>query len=158
MTIHRHHRRRRLSSIRPLGLFRIQNLFFITYESIGQLVWLLGRGIGPTQGLYLHRTTQHRKMPTHIRTSSRIRTHHPSVRAAENSTCLRPLVRWDTRHWSQRRVATVKYFRSGSTIDVKYPTPSPLLCIRECISISYPSLKLELPATITQGKKRMLEY
>jgi len=27
----------------------------------GQLVGLLGRGFSPTQGLYLHRTTQHRK-------------------------------------------------------------------------------------------------
>jgi hypothetical protein len=29
------------------------------------LVVLLGRGISPTQGLYLHRTTQHRKKQTH---------------------------------------------------------------------------------------------
>jgi hypothetical protein len=36
----------------------VQNLFSETYESIGQLVGLLGRGIGPTQGLYLH-TGQH---------------------------------------------------------------------------------------------------
>jgi hypothetical protein len=32
----------------------VQNLFSEKYETIGQLVELLGRGIGPTQGLYLH--------------------------------------------------------------------------------------------------------
>jgi len=36
----------------------IQNLTSETYESIfGHLVGLLGRGIGPSQGFYLHRTT-----------------------------------------------------------------------------------------------------
>jgi hypothetical protein len=32
----------------------VPNLFSETYESIGQLVRLLGRGIGPTHDLYLH--------------------------------------------------------------------------------------------------------
>jgi hypothetical protein len=81
---------RRLSNIRPLGLFRFRIYLSETYESVGQLVGLLGRGIGPTQGLYLHRTTQHRKMRRHIHASSGIRTHDPSVRAAEDSTSLRP--------------------------------------------------------------------
>jgi hypothetical protein len=89
-------RRRRISRIRPLGLFRFQNLFFLKLMNIfGQLVGLLGRGISPTQGLYLHRTTQHRKTRTHIHSSIRIRTRDPSVRAAEDSTCLRPLGHWD---------------------------------------------------------------
>jgi len=35
-------------------------IIIINHESIGHLVGLLGRGISPTQGLYLHRTTQHR--------------------------------------------------------------------------------------------------
>jgi hypothetical protein len=85
----------RLLRIRPLGLFRFQNLFSETYESIGQMVGLLGRVIGSTQGPYLHRTTQHRKTRTHIHVSSGIRTHDPSVRAAEDSTCLRPLGHWN---------------------------------------------------------------
>jgi hypothetical protein len=37
---------------------KLMNLF-------GQLVGLLGRGISPTQGLYLHRITKHRKTRTH---------------------------------------------------------------------------------------------
>jgi hypothetical protein len=59
------------------------------------LVGLLGRGISPTQGLYLHRTTQHRKTQTHIHAPSRIQTCDLNVRAAEDSTCLRPLGHWD---------------------------------------------------------------
>jgi hypothetical protein len=56
---HHHHRRRRcrrrrLSRIRPLGLFRFGTYFSETYKSIGQLVGYLGRGISPTQDLYLH--------------------------------------------------------------------------------------------------------
>jgi hypothetical protein len=49
----------------------------------GQLVGLLGWGIGPTQGLYLRRTTRHRKTRTYIRATSGIRTHDPSVRTVE---------------------------------------------------------------------------
>jgi hypothetical protein len=42
------------------------NFTFTFYESIGHLVGLLERGIGPTQGLYLHRTTQtQRNADTH---------------------------------------------------------------------------------------------
>jgi hypothetical protein len=66
-----------------------------TYESVGQLVGLFGRMIGPMQGLYLHRTTQHRKTRTYIHASSGIRSHDPSVRAAEDSTCLRARGHWD---------------------------------------------------------------
>jgi len=56
----------------------------------GHLVGLLGLGIGPTQGLYLHRTTKHRKTWTHIHALSRIWTHNPSVWAVEDSMCFRP--------------------------------------------------------------------
>jgi len=59
------------------------------------LVGLLGWGIGPTQGLYPYRTTQHRKKRTHIHASSGIRTHDPSVGAVEYSTYLRRRGHWD---------------------------------------------------------------
>jgi hypothetical protein len=49
--------------------------FFFTYGSFIHLVGLLGR----------HRETQ-----THIHAPSRIRNCDPNVRAAEDSTCLRP--------------------------------------------------------------------
>jgi len=61
----------------------------------GQLVELLGWGISPTQDLHLHRATQHRETRTHIHASCGIRTHDPSVRAAADSTCLRPRGLWD---------------------------------------------------------------
>jgi len=40
-------------------------------------------GIGPSQGLYLRRTAQHKYMLTYSHTSSGIRTHHLSVRAVQ---------------------------------------------------------------------------
>jgi hypothetical protein len=48
-----------------------------------QLVRLLGWRVGLPQGLYLHRTTQCRKMRTNIRTSSGIWTHDPSVQVVK---------------------------------------------------------------------------
>jgi len=59
------------------------------------LVGLLGGGISPSQGLYLHMTTQHIKTRTHVHASSGFRTHDPSVRAVEDRTCLRPRGHWD---------------------------------------------------------------
>jgi hypothetical protein len=57
------------------GLFRSFVIFFT------QTVGLLGRWINPSQGRYLH---------TDIHASSGIRTHDPSVRASEDSSCFRP--------------------------------------------------------------------
>jgi hypothetical protein len=78
----RRRRRRRLSRISPLSLFRFRIYFSKLMNLFGQLVGLLGRGISPTQGLYLHRTTQHRETRTHFHASSWIRISEPSVRAA----------------------------------------------------------------------------
>jgi hypothetical protein len=47
------------------------------------MVGLLGRVINPSQGLYLHRTTQHRKTRTNIHALSGIRTHDPSNQPAK---------------------------------------------------------------------------
>jgi hypothetical protein len=49
----------------------------------GYLVKLFGRGINPSEGLYLRRTTQHRKKRTHIHAPTGIRTRDASVRAVE---------------------------------------------------------------------------
>jgi hypothetical protein len=45
--------------------------------------------------LHTHRTTQHRKTRTHVHASTGIRNHDLSVRAAEDSKCLRLLGHWD---------------------------------------------------------------
>jgi hypothetical protein len=42
-------------------------------------------GIGQSQGLYLHRTAQHRKMRSYILTSNGIRTYDPSVREVQDT-------------------------------------------------------------------------
>jgi len=63
------------------------------------LFWTFGRtpwtGVGLSQGHYLRRTAQHRKTRSHIHACCEIRTHDPSVRAAEDSTRLRPRGHWD---------------------------------------------------------------
>jgi hypothetical protein len=76
---------------------RHPRLLFQFLGSIRHLVGLLGGGISPAQGLYLHRTTQHRKTQTNIHAPSRIRTCDPNIWAAEDSTCPRPLGHWDRR-------------------------------------------------------------
>jgi hypothetical protein len=48
------------------------------------MVGLLGRVISPLQGLYLHRTTHHRKTRTNIHALSGIRTHDPRNQPAKN--------------------------------------------------------------------------
>jgi hypothetical protein len=59
----------------------------LTYRRFLELfsltVGLLGRVISRSQSLYLHRTTQHRKMRTNIHTLSGIRTHDPSNQPAK---------------------------------------------------------------------------
>jgi hypothetical protein len=47
------------------------------------LVGLLGRVISPSQGLYQHRITQHRKTKTNIHALSGIRTRDLSIQAAK---------------------------------------------------------------------------
>jgi hypothetical protein len=74
---------------------RHPRLLFQFLRSIRHLIGLPGGGISPEQGTYLHRTTQHRKTQTHIHAPRRIRNCDPTVRAAEDSTWLRPLGYWD---------------------------------------------------------------
>jgi predicted component of type VI protein secretion system len=52
-------------------------------ELFKRMVGLLGRVISPSQGLYLHRTTQHRKTRTNVHALSGIRTHDPSNQSAK---------------------------------------------------------------------------
>jgi hypothetical protein len=79
--IAQHHQ---LLRIWPCGLFQ----FRITSELMNQfrhLVGLLGRVIGPSQGLYLHSTAQHRKTGTNTHALSEFRTHDPSIQAAKTN-------------------------------------------------------------------------
>jgi hypothetical protein len=71
-------------SIYGLGLVMCSNSeLLLNYEVVRHLVWLPGRGISPTQGLYLHTTAQHRKTRTHIHALRGIRTQNLSIQAAK---------------------------------------------------------------------------
>jgi hypothetical protein len=65
---------------------------FLIFYTVGRN---FGRGIGPSQGRYLHtEQPKHRKTHTDIHASSAIRTHDPSVCAGEDNSCLRPRGHW----------------------------------------------------------------
>jgi hypothetical protein len=79
------------------------DLFFNFVNFCTQTVELLGRGISPSQGRYLH-TGQHKhRINAHTRTNihalSEIQTHYPSVRASEDSSRLRQRAHCD-RHFT----------------------------------------------------------
>jgi hypothetical protein len=60
--------------------------------SYTQLVGLLGWGISPSQGLYLHIEQHKHRINAHntdIHALSGIQTHNPSVQMSEDSSCLR---------------------------------------------------------------------
>jgi hypothetical protein len=68
-----------LQSLKDLGRLTYRRFLELFRQTVG----LLGRVISPSQGLYLHRTTQHRKTRTNIHALSGIRTHDPSKQPAK---------------------------------------------------------------------------
>jgi hypothetical protein len=68
-----------LQSLKDLGRLTYRRF----HELFRHMVGLLGRVISPLQGLYLHRTTQHRNTRTNIQALSGIRTHDPSNQPAK---------------------------------------------------------------------------
>jgi hypothetical protein len=72
----------------PVALQSLKDLGRLTYmrflELFRHMVGLLGRVISPSQGPYLHRTTQHKKTQTNIHALSGIRTHDPRKQPAKN--------------------------------------------------------------------------
>jgi hypothetical protein len=71
----------------PVALQSSKDQGRLTYrrflEIFRHMVRLLGRVISPSQGLYLHRATQHRKTRTNIHAFSGIGTHDPSNQPAK---------------------------------------------------------------------------
>jgi hypothetical protein len=71
----------------PVALQSLKDLGRLTYrrflDLFRQMVGLLGRVISPSQGLYLHRTTQYRETRTNIHALTGIRTHDPSNQSAK---------------------------------------------------------------------------
>jgi hypothetical protein len=85
-----------LTILGPWLLLQFRNLFT-------QMVGLLGRVISPSQGRYPH-IGQHKQSinaHTDIHALSGIRTHDPSVRESEDSSCLRPRGHCDRLHTFQ---------------------------------------------------------
>jgi hypothetical protein len=83
---------------RGLDLFAcsfFRNYFSETYESIGQLVGLLGWGIGQKQGLYLHAGEHNTEKRGHTSMPGVVL--EPTIPAAEESTCFGPLDHWKRR-------------------------------------------------------------
>jgi hypothetical protein len=84
-----------LSYIPPVALQSFKDLGRLTYRFLDlfrHMVGLLGRVISPSRGLYLHRTTQHRKTRTNIHVLSEIRIHDPSNQPAKtHDSDARPL-------------------------------------------------------------------
>jgi hypothetical protein len=72
---------------------------FLTLYTVGRT---LGRGICPSQGRYLHTGQQKHRINVDIEASIRIRTHDSSIRASEDTSCLRPCGHCD-RHMTQYR-------------------------------------------------------
>jgi hypothetical protein len=71
----------------PVALQSFKDIGRLTYgrflELFRHVVGFLGRVINPSQGLYLHRTTQHRKTRTNIHALGGIRTHDPRNQPAK---------------------------------------------------------------------------
>jgi hypothetical protein len=66
--------------------------FLMDFSIHRHLIGLLGWGISPTKGLYLHTGQDNTNTQTHIPAPSRIRTCDLNVQAVVDSTCLRPVV------------------------------------------------------------------
>jgi hypothetical protein len=86
-----------------VALHSLKDLGHLTYrrflELCRHMVGLLGRVISPSQGgLYLHRTTQHRKTQTNIHALSGIRTHDPSNQPAKTHASDRTATVTGSRH------------------------------------------------------------
>jgi hypothetical protein len=68
-------------------------LLHFSFVIIRQSVGLLGRGISPSQGRYLHMEQHKHRINAHntdVHALSVIRTHDPSIRVIEDISCLRP--------------------------------------------------------------------
>jgi predicted component of type VI protein secretion system len=74
-------------TLTPVALQALTDLGRLTYrrflELFRHMVGLHGLVISPLQGLFLHRTTQHRKTRTNILALSGIRTHDPRNQPAK---------------------------------------------------------------------------
>jgi hypothetical protein len=79
---------------------------FSVFWSYIQFVGLLGRGISPSHVRYLH-TGRTERINAYIHALNGIRTHGPSVRVSDDSSCLRPRGHCDRLYFIMQSVADV---------------------------------------------------
>jgi hypothetical protein len=92
-----------LQSLTDPGRLTYRRFLYLFRHMVG----LLGRVISPSQGLYLHRTTQHRKTRTNIHALSGIRTHYPSNQPAKTHASERTVT--VTGHCDRHDVCSLLY-------------------------------------------------
>jgi hypothetical protein len=100
----------------PLRLSVYLQLLLQYLNLFTQSVGLLGQGIIPSQGHYLHREQHKRGINAHtdIHPLNWIRTHDPSVWAGEDSSCLRPRGHCDRLPCVYLNIITSqRHFKSG---------------------------------------------
>jgi hypothetical protein len=98
-----------------VALLSLKDLGCLTYrrflELFRHMVGLLGWVISPSQGLYLHRTTRHRKTQTNIHALSGIQTHDPSNQPAKTHASERTATvtgSWNLYQWIFEILTVVK--------------------------------------------------
>jgi hypothetical protein len=104
----------------PWPLFQFLNLYAVSR--------ILGREISPSQGRYLHRTTQRINVHRHY-ASRGIRTHDPSVEAGESGSCPRPRCHCDRQTTNSKE--NIINIQQGYEVNYTYLEKKHISCIRK---------------------------
>jgi hypothetical protein len=111
----------------PVALQSLKALGRLTYrkflELFRHMIGLLGRVISPSQGLYLHRTTQHRKTLTNIHALSGIRNHDPNNQPAKTD--------------ASDRTATVTGSLKPYSFEISFKYYLPICAMSRKLSLSF---------------------
>jgi hypothetical protein len=118
-----------LQSLKDLG-----RLTYRFLELFRHMVGLLGRVISSSQGLYLHRTTQHRKMRTNIHALSGIRTHYSSNQPAKTHALDRTATVTDNIYTSVNKIDLI--FTTATCFDYYLVTFTAPLILIHCSYLS----------------------
>jgi hypothetical protein len=105
-------------------------LSFLILYTVGRTPWTGDQPVA--RPVPTHRTPQTRNKRTDIHALSGIRTHEPSVRATEDSSCLRPRGHCD-RQLNITKLRRVRYYAISRWIQVTSPYPD---CIRHILILS----------------------
>jgi hypothetical protein len=134
----------------PVALQSLKDLGRLTYrrflELLRHMVGLLGRVISPSQGLYLHRKTQHRKTRTNIHALSGIRTHDhgnqpAKTHASDGTATVTGLVMcrliYYIKYLSSFQFLSIFPYRFISKVELGALWPSPGICLYHLVLPSF---------------------